>query len=235
MGARNWTLDIGRKFLLVQKWTPNLTAGKINFKQIPLWFILRNIPMHLYNSTCLSYIASAIGRPLYMHRGTISQAHLYFARICAEVDFEDEQMQFVHVKMDNGQVLSIDIVLPWSPEKCLKCQPFGYNCERTEEPIRKENDKPVDAIIHILVMEEEVAIEKSHPHEPASPIDSDQQRGMKEIPSEKKQLPSPYGQEYEAESNSSDLDIPTMKLACLSKSSSSTSSKHSKKASSEND
>lgn len=93
---------IGKTFLMVQKWTPELTGGSINLKNIPLWFILRNIPMHLYKNTCLSNISSVIGKTLYVDRGTTLQAHLDFARICIEASFDEEPPKSINVDVGNG-------------------------------------------------------------------------------------------------------------------------------------
>lgn len=79
----NWVLEsgpwfLGKRLLILQKWSPNLTGSKLRWEKIPIWVILRNIPMHLYSNTCISYIASAIGKPLYMDKGTTLQTHLDF-------------------------------------------------------------------------------------------------------------------------------------------------------------
>lgn len=220
-----WVLDtgpwyIGRKLLLVQKWTPELTAGRINFKRIPLWFILRNIPMHLYNSTCLSYIASAIRKPLYMDRGTTSQTHLDFARICIEVEFEDELMQSIEVDMENGQTILVDVVLPWSPERCLKCKAFGNKCERTEENSGQENAEPAVDTTKTSVEEIAVAIDKSQLNVSKNTIDSDLVQRREEVSSKKKFQTSSSEQEHESESDSSDCDLPLVEIAAMSKRSS---------------
>lgn len=57
------------------------------------------MPMHLYNSVCLSYIAISIGKPLYMDEGTTLQFHLDFARIRKEVDFVDEIASKVKIEV----------------------------------------------------------------------------------------------------------------------------------------
>lgn len=123
-----WVLDsgpwlIGKKLLIVQRWNPELSARNINLKKVPLWCILRNIPLHLYNSTCLSYIASSNGKPLSIDRGTMAQLHWDFATICIELDFEEEVPEYVEVEMGNGKVA--EIVLPWVSEQCSKCRVFS--------------------------------------------------------------------------------------------------------------
>lgn len=125
---------------MVQRWSPELSAGNINLKSIPLWFVLRNVPMHLYNCACLSYISSAIGKPLYMDKGTTNQTHLDFARICIEVSIEDDLPEVIRVEAGEGYIVEIKVVLPWSPERCPVCKVFGHDCtKRMENNLGKED------------------------------------------------------------------------------------------------
>lgn len=98
--------------------------------KIPLLVIPRNIPMHLYSNTCISYIASAIGKPLYMDKGTTNLTHLDFARICVEVDAGGEIEKVINVDIGEEEFVKVEVIIPWCPEKCVKCSQFGHNCEQ---------------------------------------------------------------------------------------------------------
>lgn len=138
-----WVLEngpwfINKKLLVVQRWSPELSGGKINLKKVPLWCVLRNVPMHLYNNTCLSYIASAIGKPLYMDKGTTNQSHLDFARVCIEVCYEDKIPQSLKVDAGQGHIVDIQVVVPWKPDKCPSCQVFGHICKQKSEVLNEQ-------------------------------------------------------------------------------------------------
>lgn len=154
---------IGKNLFVVQRWHHSLSGGSINLKTIPLWFIFRNIPMHLYNNTCLSYIASAIGKPLYMDRGTQSQSHLDFARICIEVDFDDAIPTVLKVNAGDGHLVEIPVVVPWMPHKCCLCRVFGHDCT-----MKKQEGKDLNSIQGIEEAAESSSTDQDQSHSPNS-------------------------------------------------------------------
>lgn len=139
----NWVLEssrwyLGRRLLILQKWSPDLTGSKQRWDKIPIWVILRNIPMHLYSNTCISYIASAIGKPLYMDKATTTQTHLDFARVCIEVNAGDEIEKSIRVDIGEEELVEVEVIMPWCPERCQKCKQFGHNCDLKQ---REEEQK----------------------------------------------------------------------------------------------
>ncbi|XP_031373156.1 uncharacterized protein LOC116188132 [Punica granatum] len=134
----NWVLEsgpwhVGHIPLILQRWCTELSVGKADFRKIPVWVILRNIPMHLYDCTGISYIASVVGKPLYMDKGTAQQTHLDFAKVCVEIDFEDEIPAEIMLDCGDDFVVGISVSIPWVPEKCSKCRVFGHNCLRQQQ------------------------------------------------------------------------------------------------------
>lgn len=105
--------------------------GEISLRKIPLWIVLRRNPLHLYNSTSLSYIASAIGKPLYMDRDTMRRTYLDYARVCIELDAEDEIEDKIMVDTGNGAKVEIPILVPRYPERCMSCRAFGQDCKKS--------------------------------------------------------------------------------------------------------
>ena len=65
----------------------------------------------------LSYIASAIGNPLYTYCITIDQQHWAFAKIYVEVDASVEIPHSIEVRMHNGSFISITVEVPWCLQK----------------------------------------------------------------------------------------------------------------------
>ena len=100
-------------------------------KKLSIWIQLGNVPLELFTKNGLSYIASAIGNPLYMDRITANKQCLAFAKVCVDVDASAEIPRSIKVKMRNGSVISIFVVIPWLPQKRSHCSIFGHldkNC-----------------------------------------------------------------------------------------------------------
>ncbi|XVE83795.1 hypothetical protein DITRI_Ditri16bG0115700 [Diplodiscus trichospermus] len=97
---------------------PKIVDGKIVV--VPVWVHLRNIPLELFTKAGLSYIASAIGSPLYMDRVSAYQQRLAYVKLCVEVDVNAEIPRFINVQMKNGQLVcpnQPNEVKVWVPKK----------------------------------------------------------------------------------------------------------------------
>jgi hypothetical protein len=62
MEAKVW--HITNKPLILRKWTPGMQFLKLSLSSIPIWIKLHNLPIEFWNATCLSYVASGVGKPL---------------------------------------------------------------------------------------------------------------------------------------------------------------------------
>ncbi|KAK8716203.1 hypothetical protein V6N13_043521 [Hibiscus sabdariffa] len=71
---------VKHKTLILSKWEPNF-----NMLWMPIWIQLYRVPLELYLKLGLSYIASAIGIPLYMDSVTASRERLKVAKVYVEV------------------------------------------------------------------------------------------------------------------------------------------------------
>ena len=130
--ARDRVLEMGpwhiqNNPLIVRRWEPGMKSLDLNMARLLIWIQLGNVPLELFTKNGLSYIASAIGNPLYMDRFTANQSRLSFAKICVEVDVSSVIPKSIDVKMRNGSFISISVDVPWLPQKCTKCQVFGHN------------------------------------------------------------------------------------------------------------
>ncbi|KAJ8759784.1 hypothetical protein K2173_009885 [Erythroxylum novogranatense] len=130
--ARDWVFEHGpwhvqNKPLILRKWEPGMSRLMFDLHKIPVWFHLRNVPLELYSSTGLSYIASAIGVPLYMDSITASQSRLAYAKVCVEIDASIAVPKTIDVILRNGSVCSVWVEIPWLPLKCAQCKTFGHD------------------------------------------------------------------------------------------------------------
>ncbi|XP_039063432.1 uncharacterized protein LOC120208157 [Hibiscus syriacus] len=89
--ARDWVLEnepwhMFNKPLILRIWEPNMQKLDFDFAHLPIWIHLYNVPLELYTQYGLSYIASALGKPISMDSFTASKTILHFAKVCVEVD-----------------------------------------------------------------------------------------------------------------------------------------------------
>ncbi|MBA0600693.1 hypothetical protein Gorai_003894, partial [Gossypium raimondii] len=56
--------------------------------RLPVWIHLKHVPLELFTGGGLSYIASALGNPLYMDGITASKQRLPYAKVCAELSVD---------------------------------------------------------------------------------------------------------------------------------------------------
>ncbi|PPD95544.1 hypothetical protein GOBAR_AA36069 [Gossypium barbadense] len=105
----------------------NQIFKSLNFSmnQMPVWVHLSNIPLELFTSKSLSYIASALGNPLYMDSITANQQRLAFAKVCFEMNANLVVPRFVEVELQDGSVAFITVEMPWMAHRCLQCNVFG--------------------------------------------------------------------------------------------------------------
>jgi hypothetical protein len=55
---------IANKPLILHRRTPGRQLLKLSLSSMPIWIKLHNLPMELWNSTCLSRISSGVGKPI---------------------------------------------------------------------------------------------------------------------------------------------------------------------------
>jgi hypothetical protein len=117
---------IANKALILRKRTPSMQLLKISLSSVPIWIKFRNLPIEFWNATCLSYVASSIGKPICVYSITEEQLRLGFARVLVVVDMESgfpKEIEIVGV--DRGRVV-VGIEYPWLLLKCKKCKSFGH-------------------------------------------------------------------------------------------------------------
>ncbi|XVE74386.1 hypothetical protein DITRI_Ditri12bG0012800 [Diplodiscus trichospermus] len=138
LDARDRVLEQGpwhiqNKPLIVRKWEPSMSSLDFDLAKIPIWIHLRNVPLELFTRSGLSYIASAVGIPLYMDRITTSYQRLAYAKVCVEIEVSSKIPSSIEVRMKDGSPISISVEVPWHPQRCTNCSLFGHSpntCQR---------------------------------------------------------------------------------------------------------
>ncbi|KAK8604131.1 hypothetical protein V6N13_096591 [Hibiscus sabdariffa] len=75
----------------------------------------------------LSYIASALGNPLYMDSVTSNRERLEYAKVCVEIGACSSIPKFIDVLLCDGRVHPVRVVVPWLLPSCSKCKVFGHS------------------------------------------------------------------------------------------------------------
>ena len=67
---------ISSKPLILRMWEPGMQILKLSLNSIPIWIKLVHPPMEFWTPTCLSYVASGVGKTLYADSITEDQTHI---------------------------------------------------------------------------------------------------------------------------------------------------------------
>ncbi|KAK8547837.1 hypothetical protein V6N13_027450 [Hibiscus sabdariffa] len=81
---------------------------------------LYNVPLELFAKMGLSYIASALGSPLYMDSVTTNRERLEYAKMCVEIEACAKIPQFIDVLLRDGRVhpVRVDTVVTDAITRC---------------------------------------------------------------------------------------------------------------------
>jgi hypothetical protein len=107
MEAKLW--HIANNPLILRKWAPGMQLLKLSLSTIPVWVKLHNLPIEYWNSTCFSYVASGIGKPLCADSVTEEQLRLGFARVLIEVNVDFEFPKEIEIEGANGVRVTVGI------------------------------------------------------------------------------------------------------------------------------
>jgi hypothetical protein len=139
---------IANKPLILRRWAPGMQLLKLSLASVPIWIKLHNLPMEFWNSTCLSHVASGIGKPICADSVTMEQCRLGFARVLVEVDVNADFPKEIELLGLNGEVNKVGIEYPWLPIKCKKCHNFGHathTCTKIEKAVWVPKKEPARA------------------------------------------------------------------------------------------
>ncbi|KAK3189587.1 hypothetical protein Dsin_029148 [Dipteronia sinensis] len=81
----------------------------------------------------LSYVASAVGNPLYADSLTETMKRILYVRICVEIDATSNLIDSFDLLMgegdehNNGENVEILVEYQWKPKIFLECKSFGHN------------------------------------------------------------------------------------------------------------
>ncbi|GAV66073.1 DUF4283 domain-containing protein/zf-CCHC_4 domain-containing protein [Cephalotus follicularis] len=141
--ARDWVMDNGPwdiwgYHIALRKWTKGMSLKFEECKSIPVWVKLSNVPVHLWCNLVLSYIASVLGRPLYMDAPTTKRQALTFARVCVYMLALSSFLNAINLDLDDGSSTVFDVEYPWKPQACSLCKVFDHANKSYPKAVTRE-------------------------------------------------------------------------------------------------
>lgn len=124
--------------IVLKKWQPNMSLNKEHCKTIPIWVNFYNVPLEFWTDKGLSYIASAVGKPLYADNMTTAVQRIQYARICIEVSPESQLPEKFELEVDGGNLVEIAVEYNWVPKICAQCKEFGHTTSKCPKKVRHE-------------------------------------------------------------------------------------------------
>ncbi|KAL3726641.1 hypothetical protein ACJRO7_031536 [Eucalyptus globulus] len=113
--------------LILQQWHPMLELKKLTHNSVPIWIRLRNVLVALWSVAGISFLASGIGKPLFVDNRTEQMAMVAFARVCIEVDTSNSFPEVIEFMM-KGELRTVTVQYEWIPTICPTCSSFGHRC-----------------------------------------------------------------------------------------------------------
>ena len=126
--------NVAGKPIILQKWSPSLSIDKNKVSRVPVWVCFYNVPLEYWTQQGLSYISSMVGKPIQVDRMTATRRRITYARICIEVDAQDDWITSFELEAANppqgSDPITIHVEYQWTPLRCNSCKYFGHDCNR---------------------------------------------------------------------------------------------------------
>ncbi|MBA0870468.1 hypothetical protein Goshw_012745, partial [Gossypium schwendimanii] len=110
-------------------------------EKLPLRIHLSHVLLELYTTIGLSYIASALGIPLYMDSITAGQQRLSYVKVYVKMAANLVLPRSIDVELRDNFIATTPIGFPWIPQRCSECCIFGHEdkgcIKQVEEPVKK--------------------------------------------------------------------------------------------------
>ncbi|GFZ00678.1 hypothetical protein Acr_14g0003130 [Actinidia rufa] len=97
---------------VLKQWKSQMNFEIEEFTTIPVWFQFFNVPLDYWTEQGHSYIASAVGRPLYADAIAEAGKSLGFAKICVEIEVDSILPSSFDLRFANGESVERLIKLP---------------------------------------------------------------------------------------------------------------------------
>ncbi|KAF5191697.1 zinc ion binding / nucleic acid binding protein [Thalictrum thalictroides] len=80
------SFHLAGKLFIIRPWSREVEESRGMIKSVPVWVKLSQVPKDMWSPKGFSFLASAIGKPLFIDKTTEKATMLSFARVCVEVE-----------------------------------------------------------------------------------------------------------------------------------------------------
>jgi hypothetical protein len=94
--------------------------------RVPIWVKFPNLPLCCWSPSCLSKIASVLGKPIQCDQMTYNLSRLSYARVLVELDLREDLQHYVEVSLLSGRILHQKVVYETLPKLCNFCNVLGH-------------------------------------------------------------------------------------------------------------
>ncbi|KAJ6973894.1 hypothetical protein NC653_034040 [Populus alba x Populus x berolinensis] len=94
--------------------------------RIPVWVRFPNLPLCCGSPSCLSKIASVLGKPIQSDHMTSTLSHMSYAHVLVEIDLREDLQHSVAVSLPSGPLLHQKVVYEAMPKLCNYCNVLGH-------------------------------------------------------------------------------------------------------------
>ncbi|KAJ4825722.1 hypothetical protein Tsubulata_001225 [Turnera subulata] len=107
-------------------WSSTLQKVDSSSAIFPVWVQMQNVPLELLTHDGLSYLASAIGKPLHADQDSSQLFRSDCAKVSIEVDFS-KPLKNETVVDKHGEKVTIPLSYSWKPQHCSNCKGWGHH------------------------------------------------------------------------------------------------------------
>jgi hypothetical protein len=126
---------------LVLKSTPEyFDFASSEMTTVSVWVKFPNLPLRCWSATCLSKIASVIGKPLQSDMLTSIRSRLSYARVLIELDLMVDLPPSINITLPNIVDLVQKVVYETLPKFCKHCRVLGHTtsaCSKAPANVEK--------------------------------------------------------------------------------------------------
>lgn len=126
---------ISNKLIYLKHWKEGLDFVSDACSKTPVWVKFHNVPLSYLTASGLSYLASGIGKPLFVDKVTEKLEPMTFARMCVEISTSTALPSSLDVvildeETKSEKLVSVKVEYQNKPLSCSHCKTFGHSLLR---------------------------------------------------------------------------------------------------------
>ncbi|KAJ4841986.1 hypothetical protein Tsubulata_005414 [Turnera subulata] len=112
--------------LILRPWDSKIQKLDISSSVLPVWVQLSDVPPELSTRKGVSYLASAIGKPLHMDQDCSKLLNSDRINVCVDVDFAKPLLPKLLVNLED-EIREVRVTYAWKPQHCDLCSQWGHH------------------------------------------------------------------------------------------------------------